>query len=100
MMFPLVAEGSVVTSGSRKQMASRMMRIPAGTQSRSARPIRCARSCRALIREGSGGGVGVASCTSGSGAAIPDPWVEYRVRQVGEQVAENGHEREHQHDPL
>src|SRR6185312_12765660 len=38
--------------------------------------------------------------TSGSGAAIPDPWVEYRVRQVGEQVAENGHEREHQHDPL
>src|SRR5690242_17570533 len=100
MMFPRVGEGSVTTSGSRKQVASRRMRIPAGTQSRSARPSRCARGRRALTRDGGGGGAGVTSCTSGSGAAIPDPWVEYRVRQDGEQVAEYGHECEHQHDPL
>src|SRR5277367_816631 len=100
MMFPLVGEGSVTTSGSRKQTASSRMRTPAGTQSRSARPSRCARSRRALMREGSGGGTGVASVASGNGAAIPDPWVEYRVGQVGQEVAEQGHERENQRDAL
>src|ERR1700689_3883645 len=100
MMFPLVDEGSVTTSGSRKQMATSRMRTPAGTQSRSARPSRCARSRRALRREGSGGGTGGASIVSGNGAAIPDPWVEYRVGQVGQEVAEQGHERENQRDSL
>src|SRR5579863_9416034 len=100
MMFPLVDEGSETTNGSRKQMARIRMRTPAGTQSRSARPIRCVRSRWALTRDGSGGGTGVASVTSGSGAAIPDPWVEYRVRDVREEVAEHGHEREDQRDPL
>src|SRR5580692_9218692 len=100
MMFPLVDEGSVTTSGSRKQTASSRMRTPAGTQSRSTLPSRCARSRRALTREGNGGGAGVASVASGIGAAIPDPWVEYRVRQVGEKVTEHGHEREDQRDSL
>src|ERR1700729_4601575 len=100
MMSPLVDEGSVTTSGSRKQTASSRMRIPAGTQSRSPRPSRCARSRRALTSEGSGGGTGVASVDSGKGAAIPDPWVEYRVGQVGQEVAEQGHEREDQRDSL
>src|ERR1700735_2682531 len=100
MMSRLVGEGRVTTSGSRKQMASSRMRIPAGTQSRSVRPSRWARSRRALTREGSGGGTGVASVVSGNGAAIPDPWVEYRVGQVGQEVAEQGHERENQRDSL
>src|SRR5580692_6944715 len=100
MIFPLVAEGSVTTSGNRKQMARSRIRTPAGTQSRSARPIRCVRSRRALTRDGSGGGRGLASVTSGSGAAIPDPWVEYRVGDVGEEAAEHGHKREDQRDPL
>src|SRR6266702_3805874 len=100
MMFPLVDEGSVTTSGSRKQVASSRMRIPAGTQSRSALPSCCARSRRALTRVGNGGGTGVASVVSGSGAAIPDPRVEYRVRQVGEKIAGYGHEREDQRDSL
>src|ERR1700685_1720836 len=100
MMSPLVDEGSVTTSGSRKQMASNKMRTPAGTQSLSPRPSRCVRSRRALTREGNGGGGGVASIASGIGAAIPNPWVECRVRQVGEEVAEHGHEREDQRDSL
>src|SRR5580692_12867594 len=100
MMSPLVGEGSVTTSGSRKQTASSAIRTPVGTQSRSARPSRCARSLRPLTSEGSGGGTGVASVVSGNGAAIPDPWVEYRVGQVGQEVAEQGHERENQRDSL
>src|ERR1700722_233362 len=100
MMSPLVDEGSVTTSGSRKQTASSAIRIPAGTQSRSPRPSRCARSRRPLMREGSGGGTGGGSVVSGNGAAIPDPWVEYRVGQVGQEVAEQGHERENQRDSL
>src|SRR3984957_14831694 len=100
MMSPLVDEGSVTTSGSRKQTASSAIRIPAGTQSRSPRPSRCARSRRVLRREGSGGGAAVASVVSGNGAAIPDPWVEYRVGQVGQEVAEQGHQREEQRDAL
>src|SRR3954451_1358724 len=99
MMFPLTAEGSVMTSGNRKHMARIRMRIPAGTHSRSPRPSRCARSRRSLTRDGSGGR-GPRSATSGSGAAIPDPWVEYRVRDVDEQVAGHGDEREDQRDPL
>src|ERR1700761_3687996 len=100
MMFPLVDEGNVKTSGSTKQMPSSAMRTPAGTQSRSARPIRCDRSRRASTRDGSSGGAAVASIASGVGTAIPDPWVEYRVRQVGEEVTEHGHQREDQRDPL
>src|ERR1700735_4801541 len=100
MMFPLVDEGSVTTSGSRKQMASSRTRTPAGTQSRSARPSRCARRRRALMREGGVGGTGVARVDSENGAAIPDPWVKYRVGQVGQEVAEQGHEREDQRDSL
>src|ERR1700761_5810679 len=100
MMSPLVGEGSVTTSGSRKQTASSAIKIPAGTHRRSARPSRCVRSRRPLMSEGSAGGVGVASVVSGNGAAIPDPWVEYRVGEVGQQVAEQGHERENQRDSL
>ena len=48
--------GIVTTQRQTKQMASSAMRIPAGTHSRSARPIRCDRSRRALTRDGSGGG--------------------------------------------
>src|SRR6185437_814269 len=81
-------------------MASTRMRNPAGIQSRSVRPSFCVRSRRALTSDGSRGGTGVASVTSGSGAAIPDPWVEYRVRQVREEVAEHGHESEDQRDSL
>src|ERR1700742_2558625 len=100
MMSPLVGDGIETTSGSRKQIASSTMRTPAGTQSRSARPARCDRRRRALTRDGSGGGTGVASVASGSGTAIPDPWVEYRVRDVGEEVARHGHEREDEGDSL
>src|SRR5579862_4287766 len=100
MMFPLVDEGNAATSGNMKHMASIRMRTTAGTQSRSARPSRCARNWPALTRDGNGGGRGPASVTSGSGAAIPDPWVEYRVRDVGEEVAGHDHEREDQRDPL
>src|SRR5215469_12310847 len=100
MMSPLVGEGSVTTSGSKKQMARIRMRTPAGTQSRSARPSRCVRSRRALTRDGSGGGWGLASVMSGSGATIPDPWVEYRVGDVGEKAAEHGDKREEQRDAL
>src|ERR1051326_4833132 len=99
MMSPVVAEGSVMASGSTKHMPRIRMRIPAGTHSRSVRPSRCARSRRSLTRDGSGGRV-PRSVTSGSGAAIPDPWVEYRVRDVGEEVAGHGDEREDQCDPL
>src|ERR1700722_6691728 len=100
MMSPLVDEGRVTTSGSRKQTTSSRMRTPAGTQSRSRRPSRCPRRRRGLMREGNGGGTGVGSVDSGNGAAIPDPWVEYRVGQVGQEVAEQGHERENQRDSL
>src|SRR3984957_5175791 len=100
MMFPLVAEGSGPPRGSRNKKASSRTRTPAGTQSRSARPSRCARSRRALMREGSGGGTGGGSVDSGNEDAIPDPWVEYRVGQVGQEVAEQGHERENQRDSL
>src|ERR1700728_3423281 len=100
MMSPLVDEGSVTISGSRKQMASSRMRIPAGTQSRNVRPMRWDRRRRALTRDGNGGAAGVASIALGIGAAIPDPWVEYRVRQVGDEVAEHGHQREDQRDSL
>src|SRR5579863_2761781 len=100
MMFPVVAEGSVTNNGNRKQMARSRIRTPAGTQSRSARPSRCVRSRRALTRDGSGGGWGLASVMSGSGATIPDPWVEYRVGDVGEKAAEYGDQREEQRDPL
>src|SRR5579859_7787227 len=100
MMSPLVDEGSVTSSGSTKQMPSSTRRIPAGTHSRSARPIRCDRSRRALTRDGNSGGAGVASIASGVGTAIPDPWVEYRVGQVGKEVTEHGHQREDQRDPL
>src|ERR1700724_2272705 len=99
MMSPLVPEGSVTTSGSRKHMASNAMRIPACTQSRSARPTRGVRSPRVPASDGTGGASRVASVASGSGAAIPDPWVEYRVAQVGDEVAEHGHQREDQRDP-
>src|SRR5579863_10537403 len=99
-MLPLVDEGIVTSSGRMKQMASSAMRVPAGTHSRSTRPIRCDRSRRALTRDGNGGAARVASIASGVGTAIPDPWVEYRVRQVGEEVAEHGHQREDQRDPL
>src|SRR5215469_14323829 len=100
MMSPLVDEGIETISGSRKHMARINRRIPAGTQNRSARPSRCARSWPALTRDGSGGGRGPASVWLGSGTAIPDPWVEYRVHDVGEEVAGHGHEREDQRDPL
>src|SRR5579863_7290640 len=99
-MFPAVDEGSVMISGSTKQMPSSAMRIPAGTHSRSVRPIRCDRRLRALTRDGNRGAAAVASIASGVGTAIPDPWFEYRVRQVGEEVAEHGHQREDQRDPL
>src|SRR5215469_1526304 len=100
MMSPLVDGGIVMTSGNRKQMARIRRRTPAGTQRRSTRPSRCIRNWRALTRDGSGGGRGPASVRSGSGAAIPDPWVEYRVRDVGEKVAGHDHQREDQGDPL
>src|ERR1700755_1222046 len=98
MILPLGAERSVTPSGNRRKMARIRIRTPAGTQSRSARPSRCVRSRRALTRDGSGGGWGLASVMSGSGATIPDPWVEYRVGDVGEEAADDSYEREEQRD--
>src|SRR5450756_1687319 len=87
--------------GQMKHMKNSAMRRPAGTQNRSVLASFWFFSRRALSRDGSGCAPGASSVVmSGSRAAIPDPWVEYRVHQVGDQVARHGHQGEHHDDAL
>src|ERR1700743_3356664 len=93
--------GIVKMYGQTKQKKSSRMRIAAGTHSRSARPTFCHFSRRLLTRDGSGCcAPGASVAVSGSCAAIPDPWVEDRVQQVGDEVACHGHQGEHDDDAL
>src|SRR6185437_6022201 len=100
-MDPVLPGGIVTTYGRTKHMSSSAARMPAGTHRRSARAVFCHFRRRPLTRDGSGcWAPGASVAMSGSCAAIPDPWVENRVQQVGEEVARHGDQREHHHDAL
>src|SRR5215216_4182766 len=100
-MLPPVGLPTGPMSGQTKNASSRTNRIPPGIAMSSDRvhPRR-----RAIGSPAAGDSVSavVATCGSASGscALIADPWVEHRVQEIGEEVAQHDDERQHEDDAL